>query len=120
MSEGFNAVQDQVERNMSPRHGALLLRRVTGDLLYAPLHRHSSTYQGFWYTSCGALAGKVINSAVYIEPFSTMWDKVEIVTCESCKKLTHLHKQFTPHRTYLKAKHCVPSVVKLKLKMLLL
>ena len=47
-------------------------RRVTRDLLYALLHRHSSTYHGLWYTSCGALAGKVINSAVYIEPFSTM------------------------------------------------
>ena len=39
------------------RHIGYSCRLAAMDLLYAPSHRHDSTYHGLYYTSRGALAG---------------------------------------------------------------
>ena len=47
---------DSERGNPLPPHGLLLPIGSKG-LLYAPLHRHDSTYHGLYYSSCAALAG---------------------------------------------------------------
>ena len=43
---------------LPPIHGLLLSFSSNRVLLYAPSHRHDSTYHGLCYTSRGALAGR--------------------------------------------------------------
>ena len=46
-----------VRKETRCRHIGFSFRLTARVLLYAPSHRHDSTYHGLCYTSCGALAG---------------------------------------------------------------